>query len=127
MIDTVKLTISLAPHEIQKLRRVLDEWPPLRKSATVKQVSQLTGFVYAYFPCNQAGKVLFFVRRLLMAACIPCSGAEERSHEVFFSEHLHNSARVVCLGPESHGDPEFRDGCIGRVRCQRRLIVRTNI
>ena len=48
----------MTPRKLEKLQRVLGEWPTSRQIATVRQVSGLTGFSLACVVCLAAREVL---------------------------------------------------------------------
>ena len=97
ILDTEKLTVSMTPRKLEKLQRMLGEWPVSRQTATVRQVSELTGFLLHVSFALRPGK--FFVGQLLAAVGMPQSAA--------FPSGLDNPSRRVSLGPLFHDELEF--------------------
>ena len=97
ILDTEKLTVSMTPRKLEKLQRMLGEWPVSRQTATVRQVSELTGFLLHVSFALRPGK--FFVGQLLAAMGMPQSAA--------FPSGLDNPKRKVTLGPLFHNELEF--------------------
>ena len=98
IVDPDEMSVTMPPAKMQKLRRLMAEWPPSRKWAWENQVSQLTGFLLHVSFVVRPGK--FFVNRLLADVGMPQSAAASGVAS------LGREQRVV-LGPEFHGDLEF--------------------
>ena len=96
VLDTHELTLTLPERKHDKLRRVLDEWPPSRAVATARQISQLTGFLAHVCLAVRVGR--FFVGRLLEAASLPASAV--------FESGLAEPTRRITLGPMFHDELE---------------------
>ena len=98
IVDTDELSVTMPPTKMQKLCRLMAEWPPSRTWAWEKQVSQLTGFLLHVAFVVRPGK--FFVNRLLADVGMPQSAAASETSPT-------GRGRRVILGPEFHGDLEF--------------------
>ena len=100
---------TLAPHvderqvehwrgKVQKMRRLLAEWPQPWTRAWQKQASQLMGLLlHVSFAVRPRKK---FVSRFLADVGMPQSATESRGLPI-------GRGRRVVLGPEFHGDLEF--------------------
>lgn len=84
-----------------KLRKLLTAWPPSRCSASAKHVSQLIDFLFQVSFAVRPGS--YFVQRMLASVGMPLIAAGAG-----FPCRVANLGRRIALGPEFHGDLEFR-------------------
>ena len=97
VLDTHELTITMTQRKHDKLCRILAEWPPSRKVATARQISELTGFLIHVAFALRPGK--FFLSRLLSAANMPESA--------MFASGIAQPNKHVPLSPMFHDELEF--------------------
>lgn len=89
---TQELTVTMTPRTQQKLRCLLDQWPPSRTFATARHVAEQTGFLSHVSFALRLGK--FFVGRLLAAVGMPQSAVVPSG--------VVNSNRRVVSGPTKY-------------------------
>ena len=78
-MDTAKMTISVPPRNIRELQQLLEEWPEVRRTATVREVLVLAGKLHHVAYVIGTGR--YFVLRLLQPSKLHLNGQEKQEGE----------------------------------------------
>lgn len=103
VVDSAHMTVCFSQTNVDNLERVLEAWPRSQWTASVKEISSLTGFLLHVSFVVRAGK--FCVGCLLWSAGVRLEGREEPANDI--SSRSASRARVVVLYPEFFADLDF--------------------